>query len=262
MNILVCIKQVADDSVNVSLNSAGFPNLDGIAMVVNAFDTYALEMAVRLKESCGGIVTVLSLGNAGVRESLKNSLAVGGDRAFLICDSAFDNLDTQGIATVLCGAIRKLEQDQGAEFDLILFGKESTDYSSGQIGALVAELLGRGLAVSVTASEPGNGVLTLRKETEDGYCTLSAQLPAVITVGRTLYEPRYATIKSKLAARKAEIPVLSGADFPGLEVPVSGETVMEMREPAKRAAGQIIKEETTEETVSQLLERLREASVL
>lgn len=262
MNILVCIKQVADDSVNVSLNSAGVPNLEGVTKVVNAFDTYALEMAVRLKENYGGSVTVISLGDPDVRESLKNCLAVGGDRAVLISDSAFDNLDTWGIASVLCGAIRKLEQDQGSEFDLILLGKESTDYASGQLGAIVAELLDHGLAISVTAVEPEDGTLTLRKETEDGYCTLSAHLPTVLTVGRTPYEPRYATIKSKLAARRAEIPVLGASELSELELPASGEAVLQMREPAKRAAGQIITEKTAEEAVSRLMEQLRETGVL
>ena len=89
MEILVCVKQVPDDSVEISLDpKTGAPALDGVTPVVNAFDTYALEMAVRLKEAAGGEVTVLSIGDESVKNSLKNCLAVGADHASRLSGTA------------------------------------------------------------------------------------------------------------------------------------------------------------------------------
>ena len=94
MNILVCIKQVPDDSVEIHLNAEGTPDLANVTPVVNAFDTYALEMAARLKESSEGEVTVVCVGEDSAKNSLKNCLAVGADHAFLVSDDAFKGSDT------------------------------------------------------------------------------------------------------------------------------------------------------------------------
>jgi len=102
MEILVCVKQVPDDSVEIALDpKTGAPALDGVTPVVNAFDTYALEMAVRLKEAAGGEVTVLSIGDESVKNSLKNCLAVGADYAYLAADDAYQNADPEVIAKEL-----------------------------------------------------------------------------------------------------------------------------------------------------------------
>ena len=102
MEILVCVKQVPDDSVEISLDpKTGAPALDGVTPVVNAFDTYALEMAVRLKEAAGGEVTVLSIGDESVKNSLKNCLAVGADYAYLAANDAYQSADPEIIAKEL-----------------------------------------------------------------------------------------------------------------------------------------------------------------
>ena len=109
MNILVCIKQVPDDSVEIHLNAEGTPDLANVTPVVNAFDTYALEMAARLKESSEGEVTVVCVGEDSAKNSLKNCLAVGADHAFLVSDDAFKGSDTTGIANILKNVIAKSE---------------------------------------------------------------------------------------------------------------------------------------------------------
>ena len=114
MNILVCIKQVPDDSVEIHLNAEGTPDLANVTPVVNAFDTYALEMAARLKESSEGEVTVVCVGEDSAKNSLKNCLAVGADHAFLVSDDAFKGSDTTGIANIIkCD--RKIRSGQWSE---------------------------------------------------------------------------------------------------------------------------------------------------
>ena len=101
MEILVCIKQVPDDSVEISLNSStGKPNFDGVTQIVNAFDTYALEMATRLKEKAGGEITVVSIGDESVKNSLKNCLAVGADKAYLVKEEGAEELDPAGLSLI------------------------------------------------------------------------------------------------------------------------------------------------------------------
>lgn len=109
MNILVCIKEVPDDSVAVSVLDDRAA-IDSITPVVNAFDTYSLEMAVRLKEAVEGQVTVLSIGDEDVKNSLKNCLAVGADKAYLVKRDDYRNLDAKMITEILMGAKEKLEE--------------------------------------------------------------------------------------------------------------------------------------------------------
>lgn len=127
MEILVCIKQVPDDSVEISLDEAtGKPALDGVTPVSKCICTYAEEMAVRLKEAVAeSEVTVVSIGDDSVKNSLKNCLAVGADHAYLVkCDEA-ENLDGAAVAKVLAKAKADIEAAEGKTFDLIFFGKES-----------------------------------------------------------------------------------------------------------------------------------------
>ena len=120
MNILVCIKQVPDDSVEVTMGADGKPAVEGITPVVNAFDTYALEMATRLKETLddGSEITALCIGPDSAKNSLKNCLAVGADYAYLVNNESVDETDAMGIAHILKGAVEKLVAEKG-KFDLI-----------------------------------------------------------------------------------------------------------------------------------------------
>ena len=207
MELLVCIKQVPDDSVSVGLNADGTPKLDEITPVVNAFDTYALEMAARFKEAHGGSVTVLTVGGEGAVPALRSCLAVGADRACRLADESA--CDTQGIAYLLAQASKKAGEQP---FDVIFCGSESTDASSAQVGAQVAELLGLPVITNVLALEPKDGGISAKQETEDGYRVVEASCPCVVTIVKPDYEPRYPSIKSKMAARKMPITDLSLAD--------------------------------------------------
>ena len=258
MNILVCIKQVPDDSVEISLNKEkNQPNLDGITKVVNAFDTYSLEMATRLKEKVGGEIVVLSIGDESVKNSLKNCLAVGADKAYLIKNDAFESLDADGISKLLIKGKEEIEKILDVKFDMIFCGKETTDYATSQVGLFIGEELNVPAVANVVDIEVEEALGKVKQETEEGYNVVEFGLPAVVTVQKPNYEPRYPTIKTKMAARKKPIEEL------GLEVEGGNKIeVVKIFEPAKRQAGVKIKAEAVEDTVAEAMKLIVEAKVL
>ena len=143
MDILVCVKQVPDDSVEIYLNPGTMkPDLSKASPQANAFDTYALEMAVRYCEAHGGTVDVVSFGPKANETSLRSCLSVGAKNAFLISDEGLEDADPSVTAAVLAAAVPKIEEALGTKFGLIMVGKESTDYIDGVVGPMMAEKLG------------------------------------------------------------------------------------------------------------------------
>lgn len=215
MNSCVCVKQVPDtaeiriDPERHTLVRAGVPS------ILNPFDAYALEAAVRLKEQKGGKVTVISMGPVQAQEMLKECLAVGADEAYLISGKGFCGSDTLATSYALSRAIRTVEARTGIEFDLILCGKQAIDGDTAQVGPALAEHLG---IPQVTCAldvcvEKSRKELLVKRECEMGYDRIAVRLPAVVTVTRIPYEPRFPTIRTKLAAKKREIPVLAESDL-------------------------------------------------
>ena len=258
MEILVCIKQVADDSVEIFMNeSTGRPALEGVEKVVNAFDTYALEMAVRLKEAKGDTtVSTLSLGGEDAKNSLKNCLAVGADEAFYIKDENYQEKDAVIIAQALSKGIKKIEEQRGKKFDIIFCGKETTDFATGQVGIMLANELNYGIVTNLVDIDTDDTKVIAKKETETGYEKVELASPCIVTVNKPNYEPRYPTIKSKMAARKKEITEIS--------VEVANESPVkevQLFSPPKRQAGVKIKAGTAEEIVAQAIQKMLEAKV-
>ena len=256
MNILVFIKEVPDDSVAVSVQGDRAAISD-ITPVVNAFDTYSLEMAVRLKEANEeSQVVVVSIGNEEVKNSLKNCLAVGADKAYLVKNDDYRKLDAKAITEILMGAKEKLEAELGA-FDVICFGKETTDAEASQVGVYFANKNGLGVVTSVIAMEKDGDKLVSKQEIDGGYRQVETSLPCVVTIAKPDYEPRYPTIKSKMAARRQKID-----DF---EVEATSSPILEEVkdfEPKKREAGVKIQEEEVEDTVAKAISLMLEQKVL
>lgn len=253
MEILVCVKQVPDADVEVKLNASGTPDIEKIAPVMNAFDGYALEMATRYKEANGGTVVVMSIGGDNVKDTMKNCLAVGADEAYIINDVIAD-ADAVATSDVIAAAVKKLEEVRGKAFDIICCGKESTDYACGIVSQLVSEKLGYGEVVDVIGFEPG---LVVKKETEEGYNMVEIGTPCVLGIIKPDYEPRYPTMKSKMAARKKDVPVVET----GVSTAAVVKTV-KIYEPAKKSAGIKIKEETNEESALKAFGMLVDAKLL
>lgn len=258
MNILVCIKQVPDDSIEISFDAEkNAINFNDAENVVNAFDTYALEMATRLKEEVGGEITVLSIGPDSAKNSLKNCLAVGADKAAIVINDAYQEQDTRTIAKLLAKAIKDLEAARGAAFDLVFCGKESTDYASGQVGIMLAEELGIGVVTNVVDMAKSDAGVNAKHETDSGYDLIESSLPVILTVEKPKYDPRYPTVKSKMAARKKPIEELAAGDA---AAPVM--KVLKVYGPAKRQGGLKIMEESVEEAVAKAMALIEEAKVL
>lgn len=222
MNICVCVKQVPDtteikvDPVTHTLVRAGVPS------IVNPFDTYAQEVGVRLKEELGGKLIILTMGPEQAKEAIKSCLAVGADEGYLISSRAFGGSDTLATSYILSEAIKAVEEKEGLKFDLILCGKQATDGDTAQVGPEIAEHLGLPqvtYALDITAKDGG---IQVKREFDAGYDIISTQLPAVVTVVKLPYEPRYPTIKSKMAAKKKAIPVLTEAEIPAIDTTQCG----------------------------------------
>lgn len=256
MNILVFIKEVPDDSVAVSVQGDRAAISD-ITPVVNAFDTYSLEMAVRLKEANEeSQVVVVSIGNEEVKNSLKNCLAVGADKAYLVKNDDYRKLDAKAITEILMGAKEKLEAELGA-FDVICFGKETTDAEASQVGVYFANKSDLGLVTSVIEINKEGEKLISKQEIDGGYRQVETKMPCALTISKPNYEPRYPTIKSKMAARRQKIE--------DIEVAVNLDLILEEIkdfEPEKRKAGIKINEEDLEVSVKKAITLMKEQKVL
>lgn len=217
MNICVCVKQVPDtneikvDPVTHTLVRKGVPS------VVNPFDTYAQEVGVRLKEKLGGKLVVISMGPEQAKDAIKSCLAVGADAGYLISSRKFGGSDTLATSYILSEAIKAVEEKEGFKFDLILCGKQATDGDTAQVGPEIAEHLDLPQVTYALDIIEQDGEIQVKRECDAGYDLISTKLPAVVTVVKLPYEPRYPTIKSKMAAKKKEIPVLTEEDIPAID---------------------------------------------
>ncbi len=262
MEILIFVKQVPDDGIEVHLDpAAGTPDTAKIDKIANAFDTYALELAARYVEANGGNVTVAAIGPDGTDSMLKNLIAVGAKKAYLFKDPSFEQGDEASTANRLAQLVKKCEAENGAPYDLILCGKESTDEISGQVGARLAEELSLPFVSSVIEITPDGDKLIAKQETDEGYIKFETAMPAVYTIAKPGYDPRYPNIKAKMAARKAVIPTFSAADAGVSEAPCYVECVS-YTEPPKREAGLKIQEKEVADTVAKAMEILIKDKVL
>ncbi|QDR83447.1 electron transfer flavoprotein subunit beta/FixA family protein [Sporomusa termitida] len=262
MNILVCVKQVPDtteikiDPVTNTLIRSGVPS------IVNPFDANALEAAVQLKEAHGGAVTVLSMGPEQAKNALRECLALGADKAVLLSDRLFGGSDTLATSYILATAIKKL-----GNFDLILCGKQAIDGDTGQVGPEIAEHLGSAQVTFAARLEVNAGSITVNREHDEGYEIVAAKLPAVVTVVKSINKPRYPSIKSKMAANKAEIQVLMAADLPEIDTARIGlkgspTKVKKTFTPPRKESGIRIEGEAGCECALKLLGKLTEAKLV
>ena len=267
MNILVCIKQVPDIE-KIKVDSAKkVMIMEGVPLIVNQYDTYALETAVRIKDADPSTkVVVVTMGSAQTKDALKSCLSVGADKAYMVSDEAFNNSDTLAASVVLGAAAKAIEAREGAAFDMIMCGKQAADGDTGHVGPQLAEFLNYPQITSAMELTVEGGKIKANCQSDDGVNVIAAELPVVVTMSQTPYEPRYASVKTKMAANRAEIPVLTAADL-NLDaacVGVGGSPTKVLREyvPERKKGGVKIEEETAEESVAKLVALLSDAGVL
>ena len=213
MKVVVCVKQVPD-STNVRINPKTNTLMrEGVESIVNPFDEFALEQALRLKDAHGAEVSVISMGPPQATAVLREALARGADRAFLVSSRAFGGADTLATSYTLAAAI--LKACDGQKPDLVLFGKQAIDGDTAQVGPGVSEFLGLPLVTYVKELEVeewngGKVEKKFRVKTlmDDGEHVIEGCLPAVMTVTKDADAPRFAPLAGAMAAAKAEIAVL------------------------------------------------------
>ncbi|MCI0589004.1 MAG: electron transfer flavoprotein subunit beta/FixA family protein [Planctomycetes bacterium] len=245
MNVVVCIKRVPATDTRVRVAADG-RSLDsqGVEFVLNPYDEFALEEGLRLRERAGsGEVLVLALGPAEAQKELRSALALGADRALLLKDDA--PRDGFAIASSLAAALK------GRPLDLLLFGKQAVDSDGAQVGPMTATLLGLPCVTEVVKVEVVEGKrIVAEREVEGGREVVEAPLPCALTAQKGLNEPRYASLKGIMAAKKKTIEEVSPSPME------SRLGVLEMTLPPPRPPGRIVGKGA--EAVPDLVRLLRE----
>lgn len=262
MNIVVCVKQVPASNearMDPVTNTVIRENVESI---LNPFDAFAVEEAVRLKARCdGSSVMAISMGVPSAAQMLRGVIAVGGDQAMLLTDRAFAGADTWATANALASAIGILPQP-----DLILCGRMATDGDTAQVGPMLAEVLDIPHVTDVAEIvEAGEHSVVVRKLTDDGYQVLQVPLPALLSVTKEINVPRLPSIAGVLRGAEAEVQICSAAQL-GVDparVGLAGSVTKVVRtmRPDHRVKSEVLEGSVPEQTRA-LLERLREKKLV
>jgi electron transfer flavoprotein beta subunit len=246
LSIVVCIKQVPDSWAEKSLRPADHRlDRDAADAVLNELDEYAVEEALRIKESREGetTVTVLSMGPERTAETLRKALSMGADVAVHLVDPALEGTDAVGTSYALARALGTVP------YDLVIMGSESTDARMSVLPAMLAEQLGVAQLTFARKVVLDGSTVTIERVTADGYATVRADLPAVLSVVEKINEPRYPSFKGIMAAKKKPFTTLSladiGADPAQLGLSGAGTQVVEAQPRAAKSAGEITDDDGT-----------------
>jgi electron transfer flavoprotein beta subunit len=258
MHIVVCIKQVPETG-NVRINPETHTLMrEGVAAIVNPFDVFAVEEGLRLKAKIGGRVTVITMGPPQAEAAVRETIAMGADDAVLICDRAFAGSDTWATSYTLAKAIQKF-----GDVSLVLCGKQAIDGDTAQVGPGIAAHLDLPQITYVRKIETiEENRIVAERSLENGFETIESSLPCVLTVTKEINEPRIPSLKGKMAAKKAVIPVWKAEDLGcdphriGLEG--SPTRVAKVFAPPTRQGGEIFTGDP-DVTVPKLIEKLKEA---
>jgi len=264
--MIVCVKQVIDPEappasfkVDPAKNRIMLP--PGVLPVIDPYAEYAVEAALRVKDTQGGKITALSLGTGLVPEVIRKPLAMGVDELILLEDEAFAEGDSWSTAYALAMAIKKV-----GDYDLIFCGREAADWDAGQVGSGIAEILGLPSVTLARKIETTDSKVRVERVTDDGYEAVEVSLPTVITVSNELGEPRYPTIKGILTAKKKEPIIWKPADI-GVEPSQVGGAgrrtrLLTLFQTVREVKCEIIDGESSEEAAINLALKLREAKIL
>ena len=259
MNIVVCIKQVPDTETQIKISGDGKSIVqDDVKWVMNPYDEFGVEEALRLKEKHGGEVTVVGAGPKRVTESIRTALAMGADKGILINDPALEGSDALGTARALATVIRDLP------YDLIFTGQRGIDDDMGVVGATIAEELGipqLSLIVKVDVSEDAK-TIRVNRPVEGQTLVIESSLPALVTAQKGLNEPRYASLPGIMKAKKKPLEEKTLADLAldGSEFGPQARRleILELTPPPPREGGQIVDGETPEAKAAELAKLLHE----
>ena len=257
MNIIVCIKQVPE-TTEVRINPETNTLIrEGVKSIINPFDMYAIEEAVRLKEKFGGKITVITMGPPQAEAALREAISMGVDDGILVCDRAFAGSDTWATSYTLSGAIKKI-----GEFDLILCGKQASDGDTAQVGPGISAHLDIPQVTYVKKiEETKDKMMRVERMMEEGFEIIETPLPALLTVVKEINEPRLPSLKGMMRSKSAKITVWGQKDL-GLDAQKIGlcgspTQVVKIFTPPQRAGGQMLQGEIPE-VVGKLVDLIKD----
>ncbi|MFH0811604.1 MAG: electron transfer flavoprotein subunit beta/FixA family protein [Pseudomonadota bacterium] len=231
MNIVVCLKRVPDTETKIKIGGDG-KTIDptGVEFIINPFDEFAVEEALRIKERLGkGEITILSLGTTDAQAIMRKAYAMGADKGVHLNDTS-GNCDTIAVAKALAAALKEMP------FDLLLFGKQAIDYDDASVGVQVAKLLNIPIVTRITKIDVAGGKATVERESDAGKEILEVTLPAAFTAEKGLNEPRYPKLMDIMKAKKKPLDQKEAKlDAPKIEI-------VKMEYPPDRPPGRIVGE--------------------
>jgi len=259
LKIVVCVKQVPDTAAKVVVEN-GEVTWGEAPLVINPWDEYAVEAALKATEDHGGDVTVVTVGDENATEALKHALAMGCQEAVLISDPALEAIDSQATAKILAAAIRKI-----GDVDLAFFGRQAIDGDMGVTHAMTARVLGWPALTQVSAIQqidPDGGKIRVSRSLEEGRQVIEAQLPAVVSVLKDIGDPRYPSFMGIRKASRAKIPTWMLSDL-GIEAPEPAVRWPEVMNPPEREIKtEMITGDSPQEVAEKLADKLLAEKVL
>ena len=266
MHIVVCVKQIpspdaafsmlkVDEHARKVIPAAGMP------LVMSPFDEQALEAALRVREAAAAKITAVSVGPETARNTLKHALAMGADEAVLVCDPALEDAAGELTALALSRAIARLEP-----VDLILTGRQAADWDAGIVGCGIGELLGLPVVTFARKVEVENAIVRVERVLADGFETIEADLPALVTVSNELGAARTPSLRETMRAARKPLHVRSATDVGLAADDIAAFAARRTRErlfvPVKESVCEMMPGEDAEAQAQALVERLREARLV
>lgn len=262
MKIVACIKQVPN-TTDVKINpETGTLQREGVEAVINPFDTYAVEEAIRLKERLpGSTVYALSMGPPQAEKALRETLELGIDEAILLCDRAFAGADTLATSYTLAAAVEKI-----GGVSVIICGKQATDGDTAQVGPGIAEHMNiPHIAYAKKIEQISDSRIIVERMMEDGYDVIESPVPVLITVVKEINEPRLPSLKLKIAAKKKQVPVWNAAyisaDAKRIGLDGSPTVVSKVFTPSPRKGGEKLSDDPAQ-AAQTLIARLKELKIV
>ena len=210
MKIIVCVKQVPDTSGRVSVKEDGTLDRASMPVITNHDDKTAIEAALRLKDRYGCRVVVVTMGPGAAESMLRDLLAMGADEAYLVSDRAFGGSDTFATSQIVAAAVHRIGVEPE---DIVLCGRQAIDGDTAQVGPQIAEKLGLPQITYAASIELADGAVVVRRMLEDGYMTIRAKTPCLITCVKELGTPRYPSVSGILDCFQKPITVLTYEDL-------------------------------------------------
>lgn len=262
MKIVVTVKLVPDPNAEKRIDPATKRLVrTGVETVLNPYDEYALEAALQIKEKAGGdtTVTLFAMAPETLKETLRKALAMGADDAVLLSDAQLEGSDVWATSYAMSHALKKIG------FDLLIVGGLSDDGSTGATPGALAEFLQMPLVTNARKAEITDGKLKIERETDTGYQDVTAPLPSVMTTALTFGEPRYASLKGIMGAKKKTIAAMSVADL-GLDQPVgvagSKTELLSFAPPPVRGKGQVVEAADAAQGAQAIFDFLKEKKLV